>query len=193
MSFNCHKFICRLIILTDSVPLAIITSHLVTIKILFMDHHPYVFLLGGRDLEMITIKRMLIDSGFEEPESIADLNLQWGAKLSAYQNRFNDELTFVGIELSQNIVPPPHYINIDHHNENANKPSSIEQIADLLGIELTREQQLIAANDKGFIPEMKAFGATREEIADIRRRDREAQGVTEKNVVIRNVKIKWQK
>jgi hypothetical protein len=24
-----------------------------------MDHHPYVFLLGGRDLEMITIKRML--------------------------------------------------------------------------------------------------------------------------------------
>lgn len=193
MSFNCHKFICRLIILTDSVPLAIITSHLVTIKILFMDHHPYVFLLGGRDLEMITIKRMLIDSGFEEPESIADLNLQWGAKLSAYQNRFNDELTFVGIELSQDIVPPPHYINIDHHNENANKPSSIEQIAKLLGIELTREQQLIAANDKGFIPAMEALGATREEIVDIRRRDREAQGVTEKNVVIRNVKIKWQK
>jgi len=181
MSFNCHKFICRLIILTDSVPLAIITSHLVTIKILFMDHHPYVFLLGGRDLEMITIKRMLIDSGFEEPESIADLNLQWGAKLSTYQNRFNDELTFVGIELSQDIVPPPHYINIDHHNENANKPSSIEQIAKLLGIELTREQQLIAANDKGFIPAMEALGATREEIADIRRRDREAQGVTEED------------
>lgn len=146
-----------------------------------MEHTPYVFLLGGHDLEMKTIKQLLIDNGYAEPESIADLNLSWGAKLSAYQSRFNDEQTFVGIELSQDIVPPPHYINIDHHNENAGKPSSIEQIAKLLGIELIREQQLIAANDKGFIQAMETFGATPEEIADIRRRDREAQGVTEED------------
>ncbi len=144
-----------------------------------MDHTPYVFLLGGHDLEMTTIKQLLIENGFDETESIADHNLQWGAKLSAYQNRFNDEQTFVGIELIQDIAPPPHYISIDHHNENSDKPSSLEQVAELLRIELTREQQLIAANDKGFIMAMKAFGATSEEIAEIRRRDCEAQGVTE--------------
>jgi hypothetical protein len=36
----------------------------------------------------------------------------------------------------------------------------------------------VAANDKGYIPAMLRIGATAEEIADIRHRDREAQGVT---------------
>jgi hypothetical protein len=146
-----------------------------------MDNTPFVFLLGGHDLEMLTIKQLLIANGFSEEKNIADLNLKWGAKLSEYQNLFNDDQTFVGIELIQDIDPPPHYLNIDHHNENANKPSSIEQVAELVGIELTREQQLIAANDKGFIPAMEIFGATHEEIADIRRRDRKAQGVTKED------------
>jgi hypothetical protein len=146
-----------------------------------MDKTSFVFLLGGHDLEMLTIKQMLIENEFPDEKSIADNNLQWGAKLSEYQNLFNDVQTFVGIELIPDIDPPPHYIGIDHHNENSQKSSSLEQIAELLGIELTREQQLIAANDKGFIPAMEAFGATPEEIADIRSRDREAQGVTEED------------
>jgi hypothetical protein len=73
-------------------------------------------------------------------------------------------------------------INIDHHiyrDENrSNEKSSIEQVAALLGVELTRHQLLIAANDKGYIPAMKAMGATENEIKIVRAQDRLAQGVT---------------
>lgn len=92
--------------------------------------------------------------------------------------------TFVGIELTQDVAPPPRYINIDHHNENSHKSSSLEQVIELLQsnfgleIEFTRDLQLIAANDSGYIPAMLEMGATPEEVADIRNRDREAQGVT---------------
>jgi hypothetical protein len=44
---------------------------------------------------------------------------------------------------------------------------------------LTREQQLIAANDKGYIDGMAAIGATNEEILRIREQDRCAQGITQ--------------
>ena len=72
------------------------------------------------------------------------------------------------------------YHRIDHHNEYCHLPSSLEQVASVLGVELNRKQRLIAANDVGYIPAMKALMATDEEIAEIRREDRRAQGVTEK-------------
>lgn len=161
-----------------------------------MLHTPFVFLLGGHDLEMLAIKQLLLDNGFSEEKNVADHNLQWGAKLSDYQNMFNDEQTFVGIELLLDIAPPSHYINIDHHNENSSKNSSLEQVIELLKndpglkIELTRDLQLIAANDKGYIPAMIRMGATTEEVADIRRRDREAQGVTEEDERLAEQSIK---
>lgn len=89
------------------------------------------FLIGGSDLEMLTIKRILTANGFAEGENMADLHLQWGAKLSDYKVFFDDKQTFVGIELTQDIDPPLHYINIDHHNENSDKPSSLEQVIEL--------------------------------------------------------------
>lgn len=73
-------------------------------------------------------------------------------------------------------------INIDHHvyrDENrSNEKSSIEQVAALLNIELTRHQSLIAANDKGYIPALIAAGATTNEIKIVRAQDRLSQGVT---------------
>lgn len=48
----------------------------------------------------------------------------------------------------------------------------------MLNDQLTREQELIAAHDRGYIPAMIEVGATSDEIAEIRRRDRQAQGVT---------------
>ena len=149
-----------------------------------MNRPDYLFLIGGSDLEMVTIKRLLTANGFADGQNIADHHLQWGAKLSNYQDLFNDTRTFVGIELTRDIPPPSHYIEIDHHNENSHKSSSLEQVIDLLKkdlgieIEFTRELQLIAANDKGYIPAMLELKATKEEIADIRQRDRKAQGVT---------------
>lgn len=139
---------------------------------------PYIFLIGGRDLEMAEIINILKSSDI----TYFDYHLDWdNAKLSAYSDVLNNYEQFVGIELKSDIDPPPNYLLVDHHNENKEKPSSIEQVAQLLGIKLTREQQLIAANDKGFIPAMEAIGATPEEIASIRRLDREAQGITEKD------------
>jgi hypothetical protein len=139
----------------------------------------YCFFLGGHDLEMLEIKKILLALGYTEGGNLFDKNLHWGAKLSDYAADFRADAINVCIELTEDIAPPPHYKRIDHHNELAHLPASIEQIAALLNVKLTRDQQLVAANDKGFIPALKAFGATDTEIQNIRQRDRAAQGVTE--------------
>jgi hypothetical protein len=138
----------------------------------------FTFLLGGHDLEMAEIRKILDERGI----IYHDRKLGWNnAKLSSYSDVLNDEDRFIGIELTTDIDPPKNYLLIDHHNENADKPSAIEQVAALLNIELTREQQLISANDKGYIPAMEAYGASADEITEIRRRDREAQGVNKED------------
>jgi hypothetical protein len=145
-----------------------------------------LFLLGGSDLEMQEIKNVLSKHNqLYEPKS--DTKLPWGVSTTYYSFVFNNpeyqQFAIYGIELSEPVgwEKPANYKRIDHHNERSNEKSSLEQVAELLGIELTRRQQLVAANDKGFIPAMEAMGATKEEIAEIRRLDREAQGVTEKD------------
>ncbi len=68
------------------------------------------------------------------------------------------------------------------------------QVAKIIKCELTRWQKLIAANDSGYIPAMRALGATDIEIAEIRKQDRAAQGVTPieeelAEVAINNIRI----
>ena len=57
-----------------------------------------LFLIGGYDLEMITIKKILIALGYEnitetkdfsKVKCFADKKLYWGAKLSNYIDFFN--------------------------------------------------------------------------------------------------------
>ena len=73
-------------------------------------------------------------------------------------------------------------LNIDHHiyrdDNRTNEQSSIEQVAALLGVELTRHQTLVSANDKGWIPALMAMGASANEIKIVRAQDRLSQGVT---------------
>lgn len=58
-------------------------------------------------------------------------------------------------------------------------PTSLEMVLERLGVtEPTREQRLIAANDKGYIEGLIAAGATAEEVERIRHADRTAQGIT---------------
>lgn len=137
-----------------------------------------IFLLGGHDLEMATIRQLLDDNG----ENYIDHNLSWSnADVNAY---YDDMLArqhstlFYGIELRGNAPGGVGYVLIDHHNENSGKVSSIEQVAEVLGLKLSRYQQLVAANDAGYIGAMLAIGATRQEVEDIRLRDRQMQGVT---------------
>jgi len=136
-----------------------------------------IFLLGGYDLEMITIKKLLEDNGI----TYIDKNLSWGAKLSDYKDEFSTNKQIYGIELEEDITPPKNYSSIDHHNQNSHMPSSLEQVAKILNIKLSRDQQLVSANDSGYIKGMQNICATQDEIENIRRRDREAQGVTQKD------------
>ena len=150
----------------------------------------YLFLLGGRDLEMTGIREILLKKGLQENIDFIDKQLNWGAKLSDYSEFLNSDKTIIGIELTPDIKPPKRYIGIDHHNQKANKKTSIEQVAVLLGVELNHYQMLIAANDAGYIPAMKAMGATENEIRQIRLLDRQAQGVTEQDEKLAEESIK---
>lgn len=137
-----------------------------------------IFLLGGYDLEMLTIKQML--EGRDDCV-VFDQHLNWGnAILSAYGDEIKNhpDSPVYGIELKEDIPCPKNYHSIDHHNSKEDNASSLEQVADILGIKLTRRQMLVAANDKGYIPAMMEIGATKVEIADIRRKDRKAQGIS---------------
>ena len=145
-----------------------------------------IFLLGGYDLEMMEIKKIA--------ESIPgvllfDKHLSWDtADLDKYKDVLQqyencENVVVYGIELHENqdVRLPLNYYRIDHHNQYSANLSALEQVAAVLKIELTREQQLIAANDRGYIPEMQQQGATADEIRQIRLRDRQAQGVTEED------------
>ena len=147
-----------------------------------MKTDPYnLFLLGGYDLEMLTIKQMLEGAN---GCVVLDKHLRWdNAHISSYDEelaRFA-EYEIYGIELQEDIPVPRNYHRIDHHNDWVDKPSSLEQVAEILGERLDHYQQLVAANDKGYIPAMKELGATKEEIDDIRKKDRAAQGVTDED------------
>ena len=138
-----------------------------------------VFLLGGYDLEMITIKHIL--EGRDDC-LVIDKHLDWGsAKLSCYKKEMDlySDATIYGIELQEDIPIPDSYQRIDHHNDYSDKPSSLEQVAIIINHGLNRYEQLVAANDKGYIPAMMAMQASPEEIEVIRKKDRMAQGVSE--------------
>lgn len=149
-----------------------------------------VFLLGGYDLEMLTIKQML--------EGVIgcvvlDKQLKWGnAHLSVYQDELQQYANhhIYGIEILEDITPPDNYHRIDHHNDYDYKQSSLEQVAEIVGVTLNRRQQLIAANDRGYIPEMQKLSASEEEIADIRRLDRAAQGITAEDEALAQESVK---
>ena len=139
-----------------------------------------VFLLGGKDAEMVQIERHL--KALNVP--FFNKNLGWGAKLSSYQEEIASlptEVVLVTVELEQDITPAQQVIVVDHHNEMAGKPASILQVLELLCQEPSREDLLIAANDVGFIPALLGMGATAEEIQWVRAQDRAAQGITEQH------------
>ena len=140
-------------------------------------NNQYVIFCGGYDAEMVEVINVCREAGV----GVVDKHLGWGAAASAYTEEIAQALsagkTPVLVELS-GAEAIAGAIVVDHHNENAGKPASILQVLDLLGMEPSRRQQLIAANDAGYIPGMLALGATAEEVAEVRLLDRSAQGIT---------------
>ncbi|MBE6450659.1 MAG: hypothetical protein E7016_01700 [Alphaproteobacteria bacterium] len=143
-----------------------------------MNKNDLHFFLGGADLEMVTIRKLLEKEGV----SYSDAGLVWGASTSKYGDEIEkvakEGKTPVIVELAVDSKIPSNTVNVDHHNENASKPASIMQVCELLDVEPTREMQLVAANDSGYIPAMIEMGATKEEINSIRYKDRASQGIT---------------
>lgn len=145
----------------------------------------YHLFLGGHDLEMVTIRELVAR---HTPCVIHDRLLRWGAKASDYRaeiaQALQDGATPVLIELKLDLPLPPDKIRIiDHHGPQAghDKPTSLEQVFALLNFPGTlwdRHLQLVAANDRGYIPAMLELGASRAEIESIRQQDRHAQGIT---------------
>ncbi len=162
-----------------------------------------LFLLGGHDLEMSEIAKLLESRGCRKIEKIsdatdrngcyyADAGLSWGnALLGTYGDLLDFEGDIYGIELQEDIEPPKNYHRIDHHGTRAHLPSAIEQVATILGVELNRYQKLVATNDRGYIPAMRCLCATEEEIRQIREADRKAQGVTDEEEKRAEMEVRW--
>ena len=149
------------------------------------------FFLGGRDLEMAEIRKLL---DRHARDRIEDRHLPWGAKLSQYRDELlaaarHDE-TPVLIELEDDLPEDAfdrrRAVVVDHHGPRAgaNRPTSIEQVFGLLGLpaaDWTRWLSLVAANDRAHVAGMRALGASPDEITAVRAADRAAQGVTERD------------
>lgn len=140
----------------------------------------FIFFLGGHDAEMLEIRDILKSRDIP----FFDKGLSWGAKLSEYRGELEsltDDQLPVFVELGLDRDYPERAINIDHHDERSgkDKPTSLEQLARLLNIQLNRRQQLIAANDRGHIEAMLELCATEAEVQEVRKLDLEAQGVTD--------------
>lgn len=145
----------------------------------------YHFFLGGQDLEMVTIRDLLNEVG----QPFCDKGLQWGARASDYRSEIEHALaqgeTPVLVELQPDLaLPPGHRVIVDHHGEHAgaDRPSSLRQVFELLKLPAprwTRGLALVEANDIGHVRGMLALGASLEELTQIRRADRAAQGITE--------------
>jgi len=145
-----------------------------------------IFLLGGYDLEMLTIKNILLQEGYIEDTNIFDKKLKWGAKLSSYKEelqQLHKHTIIYGVELEEDMKLPANYKRIDHHNDFSDKDASLLQVLKLLGKKPTREDELIIANDIGHIEAMRCMGASDEEIKNIRQQERVIHGVTAEDEV----------
>jgi len=145
-----------------------------------------IWVLARNDGEAVEIERLL-----KQADEHALISRQiWGASWRGLEEEIRRELVrfqeehpegvIYGIELAG----PEQLgaVNIDHHryrDEDRSHPlSSLEQVAEIMGVELDGRQQLVAANDRGYIPAMLELGATDAEVDDVRRQDRQAQGIT---------------
>jgi len=110
-----------------------------------------------------------------------DKNLKWASAISNYKKeleRFKDKKIYA-VELENDLGNNcENIVFIDHHNEYADRPASIEQVAEIIGHRLSRFEKAVAANDSGYIPALLDMNLSIERIKKIRRLDRMCQGVS---------------
>lgn len=134
-------------------------------------------------LENKNIKTLITKQGWGA--SWDGLESEIKEKIESYKNK---NYKIFGVELQGQA--PEGATNIDHHkydgDDRSSDKSSLEQVADLIGYELTLYDQFVAENDKGFIPAMISLAKTKNLskeqtqtlIQKVRLQDRAAQGIT---------------
>jgi hypothetical protein len=132
------------------------------------------YFLGGHDLEMVTLRDLLLSTGAE----VVDGGLRWGASASAYRAEIEAALAAgreaVLVELADDLpadFPRDRLVWIDHHGPRTNLPTAIEQVFARLGLPAerwTRDFELVAANDRGHLAALERVGATLDEMRSIR-------------------------
>lgn len=136
-----------------------------------------VFFLGGADAEMRRIAAVLKEDGVP----FHDAGLGWGAKASAYADAIADAaeagLQPVLVELEIDIDLPEGAIIIDHHGDRSGEPASLLQVLEFLGLEPSRWDEVVAANDSGWYPGLIAVNATPAEMTAVRMGEALAQGI----------------
>jgi len=113
-----------------------------------------IYLTGGSDAEMRVIKKRLKKIGQE----YLDKNLKWGAKIEDYSEEISKILEEGNIPVAIELAGAEKVegtIDIDHHNEKSNRPASLLQVMERLNLKPSLFDDLIAANDSGFIPAME--------------------------------------
>lgn len=150
-----------------------------------------LWIVPNNDLEAKTIIEMLEREG----EKFLVTGQAWGASWENLEDEIRAKVeqeiklgkAVYGVELQGDSQGA---INIDHHkygdDDRSNSKASIEQVAEVLGIELTLDERFVAANDKGYITEMQKLGKElginekdlQKIIDNIRMRDRQTQGIT---------------
>lgn len=147
------------------------------------------FFQGGADLEMLTIRKLIVAHAGEA--SVEDKGLRWGARASEYLPEIEASIgrgeTAVLVELKDDLpanIDRSGMVFVDHHGERAGaaRPSALRQVFELLGLperRWTRELSLVEANDIGHIRGLREMGASEAEIVAVRTADRRAQGILE--------------
>lgn len=147
---------------------------------------PRLWVVPENDGESVEIVRLLRDQNEDHLVSRQPWGASWAAlepavaaSVAAWRSAHPGGIIY-GVELEG--ANPWDARDIDHHcyssGDRTHPLSSLEQVASLLGLTLTRRQHLAALNDRGYIPALLAAGATPGEIAAIRQQDRMAQGLT---------------
>lgn len=138
------------------------------------------FVLGGNDAEMLRIKEILDANGIGSVQP----SKGWGPKsfgpeqIGAEGMTPGTRIVFVEAAPSPEFPAVRAHVVIDHHGDNAGLPASLMQVLDLLHINPTRWDDVVAANDSGWFSGLQKLGATPEEMSAVRFADRSAQGIT---------------
>ncbi len=164
-----------------------------------------LFVLGGNDLEMEVVRSLLTLAGekWVQPNkgwgshvyaaagdlglTVEEILVQTGPDFWQHNRKSTrcagiECVIFVECSPTKEWPEQTEVVVVDHHGDQSHRPPAVQQVLALIKMptsEQTRRWiELVGANDAGYVPAMRALGASDAEVERIRALDRAAQGVT---------------